>query len=74
MTACHRCHDPAHGINGILILDRNVAPLREAMNRDLRWMVAGSGALTLLLVAGIAGIVPASWCSSGCSASRRRRG
>ncbi len=55
--ACHRCHDPAHGINGILILDRNVAPLREAMNRDLRWMVAGSGALTLLLVAGIAGIV-----------------
>ncbi len=55
--ACYRCHDPAHGINGILILDRNVAPLREAMNRDLRWMVAGSGALTLLLVAGIAFIV-----------------
>jgi len=55
--ACHRCHDAGHGINGILILDRNVGELRLAMNRDLRWMVAGTGGLTLLLVAGIAGVV-----------------
>jgi len=55
--ACHACHDPDHNINGILILDRDVGELALAMNRDLRWMVAGSGALTLLLVAGIAGVV-----------------
>jgi len=55
--ACHQCHDPNHGINGILILDRDVGELRLAMNRDLRWMVGGAGALTLLLVAGIGVVV-----------------
>lgn len=55
--ACQRCHDPAHGINGILILDSNVGELRASMNRDLRWMVAGSGGLTLLLVAAIGLVV-----------------
>ena len=55
--ACHQCHDPAQGINGILILDRDVEGLRTAMNRDLLWMVAGSGTLALLLVATIAGIL-----------------
>ncbi len=52
--ACHRCHDPSHKINGILILDVNATEIRASMNRDLRWMAAGSGALTLLLVGAIA--------------------
>jgi len=55
--ACHTCHDPRHRINGVLILDTDAGEIRAAMNRDLRWMVAGSGALTLLLVAAIAFIV-----------------
>jgi PAS domain S-box-containing protein len=55
--ACHSCHDPGHHINGILILDVDAGEIRASMNRDLRWMVAGSGALTLLLVAAIALIV-----------------
>jgi PAS domain S-box-containing protein len=55
--ACHTCHDPSHRINGILILDQDAGEIRAAMNQDLRWMVAGSGALTLLLVAAIALVV-----------------
>jgi PAS domain S-box-containing protein len=55
--ACHRCHDAAQRINGILILDRNVGEVRASMNRDLRWMVAGSGITTLLLVGAIAIVV-----------------
>jgi PAS domain S-box-containing protein len=55
--ACHTCHDPGHRINGILILDMDAGEIRASMNRDLRWMVAGSGALTLLLVAAISLIV-----------------
>jgi PAS domain S-box-containing protein len=53
---CQVCHDPAHRINGILILDVNVQAMRESMNRDLRWLVAGSGGLTILL-AGLMAIV-----------------
>ena len=55
--ACHQCHDPARRINGILILDTDLSPLRTAMTRDLRAMVVGSGLLTLLLVGAVAGIV-----------------
>jgi len=56
-TECHRCHDASHRINGILILDINAGEIRTAMNRDLRYMVAGSCALTLLLVGAIALVV-----------------
>ncbi len=54
---CQRCHEPSHGINGILILDSNVGELRASMNGDLRWMVFGSGLLTLVLVAAIGLVV-----------------
>jgi PAS domain S-box-containing protein len=55
--ACHPCHDPAQGINGLLILDSDVGEMRAGMDRDLRWMVAGSAALAFLLVGAVAGIV-----------------
>lgn len=55
--ACYTCHDPSHRINGILVFDTNTGALRAEMNRDLRWFVAGSGLIALLLVAGIAAIV-----------------
>jgi PAS domain S-box-containing protein len=51
--ACYRCHGPGQKINGILILDYNAGEMRAAMTRDLRWMVAGAGALALLLVGAI---------------------
>ena len=54
---CHACHDPGRRINGVLILDINVGEVRESMNRDLRWMVAGTGGITLLLVTTIALVV-----------------
>jgi PAS domain S-box-containing protein len=55
--ACYRCHDPARSINGIMILDLDTGGLRATMNADLRWMVAASGALALVLIAVIALVV-----------------
>ncbi len=55
--ACFACHERTRRINGIMILDLDAGGLRAAMNRDLRWMVAGSGLLALLLIAVIALIV-----------------
>jgi PAS domain S-box-containing protein len=54
---CHECHDPAAAINGVLISDLDAAEIRAAANRDLRWMVAVSAAITLLLVAAIGMVV-----------------
>jgi PAS domain S-box-containing protein len=54
---CHGCHDPRHRINGVLIIDSNAEQLRAAMTRDLRSLVAGTGAITLLLVGAIAIVV-----------------
>jgi PAS domain S-box-containing protein len=51
--ACHRCHDPKQRINGILILDYNAGEIRADMTRDLRRLVGGTGALTLVLVGAI---------------------
>ena len=50
---CYGCHDPSHKINGILILDYRTKQLSEEMSRDLRWLVAGTSAITLLLVGAI---------------------
>ncbi len=50
---CHKCHDPQHKINGILILDYNAGEVRAAMTRDLRWMVAGAGTLTFVITGAI---------------------
>jgi PAS domain S-box-containing protein len=55
--ACYGCHDPAQRINGIMLLDVDAGEMRAAMNRDLRWMVTGSGGLALLLIGAIALIV-----------------
>jgi PAS domain S-box-containing protein len=54
--ACYRCHDAAHKINGILILDYRAEQIQAAMSHDLRWLVWGTAAITLLLVGAI-GIV-----------------
>ncbi len=55
--ACQACHDPSFVSNGILIFDVNTATIMAGMDRDLRTLVAGSGAIALLLIAGIALVV-----------------
>jgi PAS domain S-box-containing protein len=55
--ACYRCHEPSHRINGILILDYNAGEIHAAMNKDLRWLVAVTAVLTLLLVSAIALVI-----------------
>jgi PAS domain S-box-containing protein len=55
--ACHGCHDPRHRINGVMIFDLDAGGIRADMNRDLRWLVAGTGALALLLILLLAAVV-----------------
>ncbi len=50
---CHRCHEQSQKINGVLILDYDAGEVRAGMTRDLRWMVAGVGALTFVIVGAI---------------------
>jgi PAS domain S-box-containing protein len=50
---CHRCHDAAQRINGVLILDYDAGEVRAGMTGDLRWLVAGTGALTFFIVGAI---------------------
>jgi PAS domain S-box-containing protein len=54
---CHQCHDPEHRINGVLIVDRDAGEIRAMMNRDLRWMAAGTGGLAFLLVVALAAVM-----------------
>lgn len=54
---CHQCHDPAHKINGVLIVDMNTSQIRASMNRDLLWMAAGSGLMMLVLIGAIGLVV-----------------
>jgi PAS domain S-box-containing protein len=55
--ACHRCHDPAHRINGIMLFDLDVGEIRSEVNRDLSWLVAGTAAVALVLILAIAVVV-----------------
>jgi PAS domain S-box-containing protein len=55
--ACFGCHAPEQRINGMMLLDLDAGEMRAAMNHDLRWMVAGSGALALVLIGAIALVV-----------------
>ena len=54
---CHRCHDPAQKVNGIVIFDTDASQIRAAANHDLRWMFGVTAGLALLLVAAIALVV-----------------
>jgi len=54
---CYGCHDAHYKINGILILDYRTDRLKAEMAHDLRWLVAGTAAITLLLVGAIGVII-----------------
>jgi PAS domain S-box-containing protein len=55
--ACFGCHPASNRINGILIVDVDTSGIRATVDRDLRVMAMGSGAIALLLVAVIAVVV-----------------
>ena len=49
--ACHRCHDPAKAFNGVLIVDRSLAPLRRAMaSKQDRVLLGAAVAMVVLLI------------------------
>jgi PAS domain S-box-containing protein len=54
---CHGCHDPARRINGLVIFDLDATRIRQAANRDLRWLALVSAGLALLLIGAIAVVV-----------------
>jgi hypothetical protein len=55
--ACHRCHDPGHRINGVMLFDLDAGGIRAELNRDLRWLVGVTAAVALVLVLLIAVVV-----------------
>ncbi len=53
--ACQRCHSGFSKVNGMLIIDRSLAPLRQTMAVSKRRLMAG-GAVLLVLLLGIIGL------------------
>ena len=51
---CHRCHDPATKLNGMLVLDVSLAQVQARFQRDLRWL-GGATAIVMFLMLGGAG-------------------
>ncbi len=48
--ACHRCHGEEARINGMLVVDRSLAPLEQAILSSRAQVVAGSAAAVLALL------------------------
>lgn len=53
--ACQRCHSASSRVNGMLIVDRSLAPLRSTMVISEKRLMAG-GAILLVLLLGIMGL------------------
>ncbi len=53
--ACQRCHSTSSRVNGMLIVDRSLAPLRSTIAVSERRLMAG-GAVLLVLLLGIMGL------------------
>ncbi len=53
--ACQRCHSPGSKVNGMLIVDRSLAPLRATMVTSTRRLMLG-GSVLLVLLLGIMGL------------------
>mgnify|MGYP001600960821 CR=1 FL=1 len=51
---CHRCHNPATKLNGMLVLDVSLAQVQARFQRDLRWL-GGATAIVMFLMLGGAG-------------------
>lgn len=53
--ACQRCHSPTSKVNGMLIIDRSLTPLRQTIATSERRLALG-GAILLALLLGIMGL------------------
>ncbi len=53
--ACQRCHSPTSQVNGMLIIDRSLSPLRQTIAISERRLALG-GAILLVLLLGIMGL------------------
>ncbi len=49
---CHRCHDPATKLNGMLVLDVSLAPVQARFRGDLRRLGAATSFVALLMLGG----------------------
>jgi two-component system, NtrC family, sensor kinase len=50
---CHRCHNSAAKLNGILILDVSLAPIQAQVRSELGRMAAATAVLTVVLLVGV---------------------
>jgi len=49
---CHRCHDPAIRLNGMLVLDVSLAQVQARFAWDLRWLGGGTAMVMFLMLGG----------------------
>jgi PAS domain S-box-containing protein len=49
---CHRCHDPATKLNGMLVLDVSLAQVQARFRWDLRWLGGATATVTILMLGG----------------------
>jgi len=52
-AACHRCHDPANTINGVMIADTDMTDMRAELQAQIKWTAAAVGIVALVLLAGV---------------------
>lgn len=50
---CHKCHNPAQRINGMLLMDVSLAEVQQRVESDQGWMATGTAALAGLLLLGV---------------------
>jgi PAS domain S-box-containing protein len=49
---CHRCHDPAVKLRGMLVLDVSLAQVQARFRWDLRWLGGATAVVTFLMLGG----------------------
>lgn len=55
--ACHRCHDPAVTVNGVLITDTDITDVKERLEAQMEGTAAALAILAVVLLAGVTVIV-----------------
>ncbi len=50
---CHSCHDPAHKLNGLIVVDVSLAEKTDSLERSIQRLALGTGGLSLFLLVSI---------------------
>ena len=56
-TACHRCHDPAITVNGVMITDTDLTDVRRQLAAQIKGMAVLVGVIAVVLLAGMTLVV-----------------